>query len=60
MNIFSVMQNLYLFLVALVITVGLLMIVLFFSLFNREGNNNNSYQNSAADDFDLIQKDKQP
>ncbi len=56
MNLFSIMQNLYLFLVALVITVGILMIVLFFSLFNRDEGTTNGYQTPVNEDIELIEK----
>lgn len=36
MNLFNLFSNLYLFLVAFVITVGFMMVILFVSLFNRD------------------------
>jgi hypothetical protein len=50
------MQNLYLFLVALVITVGILMIVLFFSLFNRQESDSVGYNTQTNDDIEIIEK----
>ncbi|MGL4758380.1 MAG: hypothetical protein ACRCXZ_03525 [Patescibacteria group bacterium] len=59
MNVISIMQNLYLFLVALVITVGILMIILFFSLFNRDSDST-SYEHPVNEEIEFIPKDKQP
>ena len=55
MNIFSIMSNLYLFLVALVITIGVLMIILFFSLFNRD-ETHAVYEPTENLDIEVIKK----
>ncbi len=53
MNILSILSNLYLFLVALVITIGILMVILFFSLFNRE-ETHAVYEPTENMDIDII------
>jgi heme/copper-type cytochrome/quinol oxidase subunit 2 len=55
MNLFSILSNLYLFLVALVITIGILMIILFFSLFNRE-ETHATYEPTENMDIEVIKK----
>jgi hypothetical protein len=55
MNIFSILSNLYLFLVALVITIGILMIILFFSLFNRK-ETHAVYEPTENMDIEVIKK----
>lgn len=45
MNLFNFFSNLYLFLVALVITIGIVMLILFFTLFNREDTATMTYEN---------------
>jgi Ca2+/Na+ antiporter len=58
MNLLTIMSNLYLFLVALVITIGILMVILFFSLYNRDETNEELTTNLITpqqDDVEILQ-----
>jgi hypothetical protein len=56
MKFLDIMSTLYLFLVALVITFGILMIILFFSLFNRNEDSSMNYNAPNNEDIELINK----